>query len=161
MISLNAPTEAGLAPDAKFAGFWIRAFAFGIDIAMSMGLAMLLAFVAGMVLAVSLFVSQPSSPESLAAATQNYSVAVIVVISWLYFTVAESSRWQATPGKKLLGLRVVDDGGQRVGFTRANGRYWSKAVSWIILGIGFVMVGLSSQKQGLHDRLAGTFVTRS
>lgn len=38
---------------------------------------------------------------------------------WLYYASFHSSRWQATPGKRLLGLRVTDTAGGRLGFGRA------------------------------------------
>ena len=82
------------------------------------------------------------------------------MINWLYFTLLESSSWQATLGKKALGLYVTDERWQRLSFGRANGRYWSKLISVLVLGIGFLMVGFTERKQGLHDKIAGTLVSR-
>lgn len=82
------------------------------------------------------------------------------MIEWLYWTVFESSSWQATPGKRMLGLRVTDMDGNRIGFGRANARYWSKILSFLILLIGFLMVAFTRRKQGLHDLIASTLVLR-
>ena len=82
------------------------------------------------------------------------------IINWLYFTISESSSWQATLGKKMLGLYVTDERRHRLSFGRANGRYWSKVISGLVLGIGFLMVGFTKRKQGLHDKIAGTLVFR-
>ncbi len=68
----------------------------------------------------------------------------------------ESSRLQATLGKKLLKVKVTDLDWQRIGFGRATGRYWAKLLSAIILLIGFIMAALTQQKQALHDMMAGT-----
>jgi len=83
-----------------------------------------------------------------------------VVAGWLYFSLCESSSWQGTVGKKVLGLRVTDMNGHRIGFGKATGRYFGKILSGLILGVGFIMIAFSEQKQGLHDMLAGTLVVK-
>lgn len=65
---------------------------------------------------------------------------------------------QATPGKRAMGIKVVGETGQRIGFGRASGRYFGKIVSGMIFNIGYVMAGLSARKQALHDLMAGTLV---
>ncbi|TPG46842.1 RDD family protein [Rhodanobacter glycinis] len=80
------------------------------------------------------------------------------VIGWLYFAVCESSAWQGTLGKLALGIRVTDMQGKRISFPRALGRYAAKLLSFIILGVGFLMVAWTQRKQGLHDIIAGTLV---
>lgn len=81
-------------------------------------------------------------------------------MNWLYYALFESSVWQATLGKKALGLEVTDMQGRRIGFGRASGRFFGKILSTIILFIGFFMIGFTERKQGLHDILAGTLVIR-
>ena len=48
------------------------------------------------------------------------------VVGWLYYILLESSKYQTTFGKKMLWLVVVDLNGNRIGFGRANGRYFGK-----------------------------------
>ena len=72
---------------------------------------------------------------------------------------SESSGWQATPGKKLLSLVVTDMEGARIGFGKANVRFWSKIVSGFFM-IGYIMVAFTERSQGLHDMIAGTLVLR-
>ena len=57
-------------------------------------------------------------------------------------------------------MRVTDEAGLRIGILRALGRYLGKFVSAFILGIGFLMVGWTRRKQGLHDIMADTLVMR-
>jgi uncharacterized RDD family membrane protein YckC len=85
-------------------------------------------------------------------------VALTALLVWLYFAVCESSAWQATVGKLAMGIRVTDLDGDRIGFWRALGRYAAKIVSWMVLALGFLMIGWTRRKQGLHDMLAGTLV---
>jgi uncharacterized RDD family membrane protein YckC len=62
--------------------------------------------------------------------------------------------------KKALGLKVVDETGDRISFGRAAGRYFAMILSGLILVFGFMMIGWTHRKQGLHDVLAGTFTVR-
>jgi len=81
--------------------------------------------------------------------------------SWLYEAFMESSSYQATLGKMILGMKVTDLNGNRISFERATGRHFAKWLSAMILGIGYIMVGFTDRKQGLHDMLAGTLVRRA
>jgi uncharacterized RDD family membrane protein YckC len=71
-----------------------------------------------------------------------------------------SSPWQATIGKKLLGLKVTDEFGQRISFGRATGRHFAKIISMIICFIGFIMAAFTYHKRALHDMIAGTLVMK-
>ncbi|QIG54977.1 RDD family protein [Altererythrobacter sp. BO-6] len=68
---------------------------------------------------------------------------------------------QGTPGKRALGLIVTDLDGGRISPMRAVGRYFAKILSTIILFIGFIMIGFTERKQGLHDMIAGTLVQKA
>ena len=64
----------------------------------------------------------------------------------------------ATPGKRLLGLKVVaEDGSEPIGLSRATVRVLGYLLSGLTLGIGFLMIAFGGS---LHDRLAGTRVVR-
>jgi uncharacterized RDD family membrane protein YckC len=83
---------------------------------------------------------------------------ITIIIRWLYFALMESSAKQGTLGKMALGITVTDMNGQRLTFLRATGRYFAKAISAIIIYIGYIMAGFTERKQGLHDMIAGTLV---
>ncbi len=83
-----------------------------------------------------------------------------ILISWLYFALMESSSKQATLGKMLIGIKVTDLDGNRIGFGKATGRYFSKLISGATLFIGYIMAGFTQKKQALHDIIAGTLVVK-
>ena len=83
---------------------------------------------------------------------------LLIVIPWLYFAGFESSRSQATPGKLLMRIVVTDMTGNKPTFARVTLRHFAKFVSAIIIFIGFLMIGLTQKRQGLHDRIAGCLV---
>jgi uncharacterized RDD family membrane protein YckC len=55
-------------------------------------------------------------------------------------------------------LKVTTVEGKRISFARATGRYFAKWLSALPLGLGYLMVSFDEEKQGLHDRIAGTLV---
>jgi uncharacterized RDD family membrane protein YckC len=86
---------------------------------------------------------------------------IIFVGLGLYFSLLESSPWQATLGKKAFGLQVTDLDGRRLTFARATGRYFAKIVSNLTFGVGYLMAGFTKRKQALHDVMAESLVIRN
>jgi uncharacterized RDD family membrane protein YckC len=78
------------------------------------------------------------------------------VIVFLYNVVFWWLRGQ-TPGKWLLGLRVVALGGGKVGPGRAVIRFVGYLFSALPFYLGFLWI-LGPERRGFHDRLAGTEV---
>ena len=141
----------------KYAGFWFRVIANIIDHIIAAISAGIIAYIAGSMLGLTMSVMS-SSIEEIKIAAKIIGFIVGILIPWLYFTLSESSVWQATLGKKMLGMKVVDMDGNKISFGKANVRYWSKIISAITLYIGFIMVAFTERKQGLHDKIAGTLV---
>lgn len=83
-----------------------------------------------------------------------------LAVWWLYFALFETSRWQGTPGKRMLGLKVTDVNGIHVRFGRASGRFAAKLLSAAPLFVGFLFPAWTRHKQALHDLIAGTLVVR-
>ncbi len=147
--------KSGQAPRC-YAGFWYRTLALVIDTVITWVTVVIIALPLGFALGASM--AGTSSAAEISSTAGTLGTFVGILIPWLYFTISESSPWQATLGKKILGLRVTDEAGNRIGFGRANGRYWSKILSALTLGIGYIMVAFTEKKQGLHDKIAGTLV---
>jgi len=76
----------------------------------------------------------------------------------LYSPLFLSSPYRATPGKILFGIIVVYDNGKQLPFSRAVIRELGKYLSLLTLGLGFILIGFTRKKQGLHDLLALTVV---
>ena len=81
-----------------------------------------------------------------------------VLTFWLYNALCESSAKQATLGKMLLRIKVVDEKGQRITFLRATGRTLARVLSYITFYIGFIMAGCTKRNRALHDMIAQTYV---
>lgn len=80
------------------------------------------------------------------------------VVHWLYYTLLESSAKQATIGKFTLGLKVTDLRGKRISFWQANLRYFSKLLSLLPAGLGFLLILTTRRSQMFHDYFARTIV---
>lgn len=153
-------------PTARYGGFWIRLLAHLIDHVILSAIAAPFFFI--LILPVILRVihdaerNQEPSPELIVAIVSSVFVYVILAFvgQWLYDALLTSSSWQGTVGKRVLQLKVTDELGNRIGFGRATGRFFAKILSSLFFCIGFIMVGLTDRKRGLHDMLAGTVVMR-
>jgi uncharacterized RDD family membrane protein YckC len=88
------------------------------------------------------------------------AIAGFALMALLWFTAFEGSRWQATPGKRVLGLQVVNDIGLPPGYVRAGLRTAAGLLSWLSFNIGHLLALHAPRHQALHDRIAGTRVVR-
>jgi len=162
-----APVIAAGGRPVAYAGFWLRFVALIIDEVVIGAAARILMFPFFAALGVRLaffrhWAGGPVAPGEILAllGTLFWLIAIMFVVKWLYYSLLESSAWQATLGKKALGLQVTDLEGHRIGFARATGRYFAKIVSSMILWIGWIMAGFTEKKQALHDMIAGTLVIK-
>ncbi len=88
-------------------------------------------------------------------------LATAVVVPLLYHVLLETGPHQATLGKRLLGLRIVNEDGQTISKGQSIGRFFASAfLSRWFLCAGYLMALFTSKKQTLHDMLAGTLVIR-
>jgi uncharacterized RDD family membrane protein YckC len=129
------------------AGVWRRALALGVDL-----LALALILRAGDLLAVPLGRWDPVA--------RAFRGAFELVAPAAYFVLAHGTGGQ-TPGKMLLGVRVVARSGDPVGYARALGRYLAAWLSALPLGLGFLLAACRADRRALHDLLAGTRVVRA
>ena len=81
-----------------------------------------------------------------------------VVLGGLYFAWLESSPAQATIGKRLIGIKVTDLHGRRIGFGRALARFFAASLSWLTMNIGHALAAWTPERRALHDYVAGTRV---
>jgi len=164
------PAHAGYAavPRVEYAGFWLRFLAFLIDNVV-MGIAFVLILIPLIFLTgLGGFIGTIHPDEDfndvgilMLIGLIFLAATVSLVFTWLYHALMESSEWQATVGKKVLGLVVTDLAGQRVSFWRATARHFAKIITNMVPAfIGYIMAGFTEKKQALHDMLAGCLVLR-
>lgn len=91
----------------------------------------------------------------------GWPMLAFALLSLVWFAAFEGSRWQATPGKRLLGLQVIDDDGLPPGLLRAGLRQAAGLLSWLSLNLGHALAAWAPRHQALHDRIAGIRVVRT
>ncbi|MFC7736264.1 RDD family protein [Roseomonas sp. GCM10028921] len=130
----------------RLAGFWTRLAAQLLDAAWMLPLGI------GFVL-VGEFVQGGRGLSPGADVLLQFISALIILIFW--------AARQATPGKILLRLRVVDaENGLTPPWPRLVARYLGYIVSGLPLGLGYLWMLWDPQKQCWHDRIARTLVVQ-
>lgn len=138
------------------AGFWQRAVAALVDAAVLTGV---LLFSSTLFFFVAAGVSgfDPLA-EGLLLATVTWLFASVVALAYYVFFTGYCGQ---TPGKMALRLKVQHVDGSDIGFRGAFYRETvGKFLSALLLGLGYLMVAFDERKQGLHDRIAQTYVIK-
>lgn len=114
------------APDLHYAGLKARVIAMAYDLMGIAGYAVVLA------IAASVLFRLTSAGRLMASAWARDGVAFLALVlpTILYFALQESSRWQATFGKRKIALRVTDGLGRRLNIGRALLRSGGKFLPW-------------------------------
>jgi len=144
----------------KFAGFWIRTVAYTID-----GFVMLV--ILGVLVGVGVFgYVSGSETDALGGFSNmffetnwNFMNVVVFFLNMAYFTYFLGTRGQ-TPGKMICGLKVIRLDGSPVSYGQAAVRTLGYYLNHLTLCIGFLWVAFDPRKQGLHDKIAGTYEIR-
>jgi uncharacterized RDD family membrane protein YckC len=139
-----------------YASFSIRALAFTIDEFILLIIALLLALPVGVIFFLEQAVAWPFVAFVFLPSLSGFTT----LLAWMYFTLQECSKHQATWGKRICGLRVADTNGKRMTFSRATVRYFSKFLSAALMMIGFIMAAFTERHQALHDLIAETVVLK-
>lgn len=140
-----------MAQDQQYGGFWARLVALILDNAI----------VFLILLAMGVSMATVVATVGMEGMIGVVAWLVVTFVPFLYWPVLESSPWQATIGKRVMGLEVTDLDGNRLSFLRAFLRSLAKIISSIPLGIGFLIAAFTARKQALHDIIVKTLVVRT
>jgi uncharacterized RDD family membrane protein YckC len=166
------PPSAVARAGSVYAGFWLRLLAAFLDgIILGIPLAPLaLIFFAGMLPAFVEIARSGANPMPFVMSVLPRIIffsLLVIVSKWLYWGLMESSAWQATLGKKALGLYVTDLAGRRCTFGKTSGRFWAGRGITIVPSLGglyylvdCICAGVTEHKQAVHDMTAGCLVMR-
>jgi uncharacterized RDD family membrane protein YckC len=148
-----------------YAGFWRRFGAKFIDGVILWAIGIIPQGMLGMLLLGSFGLFTPDTskvdPEQLGMRMLMFQVAAQLLglalgIGYVLYFVRKQD---ATPGKRMLGLKLVRADGSKLSHGRIVARYFSEIVSSLIMGIGYLMVAFDKeQRRALHDRMCDTRV---
>lgn len=135
----------------NYAGFWRRFLALSVDLIIEVLLIWGLAFSLG----VNPFTEIKTNLETVYQVISFFITAAFSIIFWISYD-------GATPGKKLLAIKIVHgENAKPITFGVAIIRYIGYLISFVPLGIGYFWVAFDSKKQGWHDKIAGTYVVKT
>lgn len=119
------------------AGFWRRAFAYGVD---------------------SVVVGLPVAMLSFAT---FFVFAGVAPLALTFFSAWAERKWGRTPGKALFGLQVVTRDGSELTWSKAINRNWTKVV-WVAVLVDYLIGHKDAEWPGAKasDKVAGTMVVR-
>jgi len=136
----------------QLAGPARRALAWLIDLALR-GLVMLfLLIIAG--------IAGVAAGTDLDGLTTGVMYLTYFVIEWGYYVFWETIWSGRTPGKRVMGLRVITDSGRPLQFLDALLRNLVRGADWLPIGyaLGLVVMGRDKRFRRLGDMAAGTMV---
>ena len=147
-----------------YAGFWIRFVALIIDTVVLNTISFLLIIpLLGIIGFTTIGLDEITSLDEeeiimaiIAFSTPFYLATMILY--WLYYALSQSSSWQATLGKRAVGIIVTNQHGEQLSFTTASLRYLGRIISGMTMLIGYIIAGFTEKKQALHDMIASTYV---
>jgi len=137
-------TAATAAVSGAKAGFWIRFVALFVD-------GIILGIVTAIInIALNLNVTNRGGLQTL-----------LGILYYTYFW-SSSSPWPGqTIGNKLLNIRVIKTDGSDLSITTALIRYVGLIISILAIFIGVIWAAFDPNKQGWHDKIAGTYVIKT
>ncbi|MFJ7827065.1 RDD family protein [Psychrobacillus sp. NPDC096623] len=132
----------------KAAGFWIRFWAYTVDILILASIGMLL-----IKPIFRLFSLELNNPVWYAPFT-----IITAVIFYAYF-VLMTKFCNQTVGKMIFGIRVISKDGEKLKWSNVIFREWiGRLICVIPLNIPYIVVAFTPKKQGVHDFIADTLV---
>ncbi|MEO6693508.1 MAG: RDD family protein [Saprospiraceae bacterium] len=83
----------------------------------------------------------------------------ISFLTWVvYCIIMEASENQGTFGKSAMGIKVIDQYGNRMSIIKSIGRNTCKILSFIVISLGFIWILFDKKRQGWHDKINKTYV---
>ena len=150
--------------DRRYGGFWRRYVAYLIDKIVLYLVSLFLIVVGSIALghsgvSISRIMETGDLPRGMGLFAAIYAVTMLFT-DMIYFTWFHGSVGQ-TPGKMLLGLRVIQASGEKMTFGLAFLRWVGTLVSALFLWLGYLWIAVDWRKQGWHDKIAATLVVRA
>ena len=144
------------ATQMDYAGFWIRGGAMILDNLIISIPMMIIFFIVGFTAAVG----RAGADAQLGLAIIQVVAQCGMVILMIAYNTFFVTKYGATPGKMICGLRVVTSDGQKLTTGRAFGRACAEMLSGLTCYIGYIIAAFDDEKRALHDHICTTRVIR-
>ena len=146
-----SPTERAVEMQGRFAGSVSRFLAFLLD-----------QFIIGAIFTIGALVVQTAIQVVFRSSFEIDDAGLAVVIAyalwWFAYTAGSLAATGRTIGKAVLGIMVDSADGTKVSGRRATLRTLAFPISFLLLGVGFLIGLVRRDRRELHDLIAGTGV---
>jgi len=141
-----------------YGGFWIRFLAKFID-----------NFITTVLSYIVLFIMMFGMEALMSGSGEEPPFVIIIILALFYLFMLSIpaayntffiGKYQSTPGKMALSLKVVRPDGSPITYWRAFGRHFAEILSGLILMIGYIMAAFDDEKRALHDMICDTRVVK-
>ena len=158
----------------EYAGFWIRLAAGIIDLAIILSLIYSISSIA-----IRIFSDIPSILilsglqygqgitiistifEQADAGKRDFLLVTIIAVAIIMIYIIGMWVWQGqTLGKMVTGIKIIRTDSSPLSFSHAVSRFFGLILCSVMLGIGFLWIAFDSRKQGIHDKIADTYVVK-
>jgi uncharacterized RDD family membrane protein YckC len=146
---------AATPPRLAYAGFWIRVCAKCIDLLILNMLVMMVAKIFGVWHEPPMIENMDQLMQFVREMNSLGRIAIVVSFFYQWFFLR---RFSATPGKLLLGLRVVRSDGSPLSHGRIFGRFFAEMLNQFTLFIGYLVAAFDDEKRAMHDMICDTRV---
>ncbi|MBD3106917.1 RDD family protein [Bacillus sp. AGMB 02131] len=144
----------------QYASFFSRVGAYFIDLLIVSSILTLLTYLGVLsFFGIDYDISQLSDTAYSINNNRGYML-ITIIIGIAYYAGLQSSKWQATIGKRMMKIKVTTMDGRRIGFIRAVVRYIVMFGLSNILFIGYLLALFTKKNQALHDLIARTLVIK-
>ena len=92
--------------------------------------------------------------QLLSQLTAGFFFSLVIASYFIFFWVLAGY----TPGKALMGVRIITTDGRKISFLRALLRYLAYFLSAVLFFLGFLWIFVDRRRQGWHDKIANTYV---
>ena len=134
-------------PSIRYAGFWMRFWAYLLDLIVVGSIERLLIKPIFRLLEIPLAEFNMFAPISIASA----------IIFYLYF-VLMTKYFNQTLGKMVFGIKVIDLKSEKLSWSTILFREWIGRFISATVVVGYIIVAFLPKKQGLHDLFTDTSV---
>ena len=139
----------------RYGGFWVRGAARIIDGFVLSIISMIVLIPIYIIFSIGVAATELKFLEII---SQLVVSAISMAVGWSYY-IFMTHKYQATLGKMAIGARVQSEDGQNLTLGKIILRETvGKFVAGIMLGIGYIMIGFTAKKQGVHDFISQSVV---
>jgi uncharacterized RDD family membrane protein YckC len=141
-----------------YGGFWRRFVARIVDGIIQAVIGMVIGAIVGFIFGAS---GALRSGNSGAFLLMQAIIQILALAMGIFYEVFFIRKYDATPGKMAMGMKILRADGAKLSVGRVIGRYFATIISALPLAIGYIVAAFDDEKRTFHDRICDTRVIKT